>query len=161
MVSILTHQDTVFCRGHDFATFSLKKIKCRIQNCAPFVAYEFAWRRILNTYTVISPDKQNNDRMVWTAKSLTRSLFVLLTTLKQCIHLKWPLNILTTYLTPVTYIITNKTLLILSIFRKRWSPYFPAKKCTWSDRLRLLLQSFLKLQSFLCNNYNGYSVYLQ
>jgi len=53
----------VFCRGRDFATFSLKKSKCRIQNClgAPFVAYEFAWGRILNKYAVISLDKQNND----------------------------------------------------------------------------------------------------
>jgi len=47
----------------DFAPFSLKKSKCRIQNrlSAPFVAYEFAWGRILNKYAVIFPDKQNND----------------------------------------------------------------------------------------------------
>jgi len=35
-----------------------------------------------------------------------------------------------------TYVITNKTLLILSIFRKRWLPYFPRnKKRMWSERL--------------------------
>jgi len=51
---------TVFCQGRDFATFSLKESKCRIQNCLgePFVAYEFAWGRILNKCAVISPDKQ-------------------------------------------------------------------------------------------------------
>ena len=35
------------------------------------------------------------------------------------------------------------------------------KKHTWSERLRLLLQSFLKLKSFYYNNYNGYFVDLQ
>jgi len=36
------------------------------QKClgAPFVAWEFAWGRILNKYAVISPDKQNNGRKV-------------------------------------------------------------------------------------------------
>jgi len=29
---------------------------------ASFVAYEFAWGRILNKCAVISPDKQKNDR---------------------------------------------------------------------------------------------------
>ena len=87
---------TVFCRGCNFATISLKKSKCCIQNRlgAPFVAYEFAWGWILNKYAVISPDKQDNDRKVSNCLSLTCSLFVLFTTLKQCIHLKWPLNIL-------------------------------------------------------------------
>ena len=80
---------SVFCRGRDFATFSLKS-KCRIKNHlgAPFVAYEFAWGQILNTYAVITPDKQNNDRKVSDCLSLNRSIFVVLTPLKQCIHLK-------------------------------------------------------------------------
>ena len=51
----LNRSHTVFCWGSDFATFSLKKSKCRIQNC---------------------------------------HIFVLLSPLKQCINLKWPLNIL-------------------------------------------------------------------
>ena len=74
----------VICRGCDFATFSLKKSKCRIPNRlgAPFVAYEFAWGRILNKYAVISPDKQNNDQKVSDCLSLTRSIFVVLTPFK-------------------------------------------------------------------------------
>ena len=37
-----------------------------MHNCldAPFVAYKFAWGKILNEYAVISTDKQNNDRSV-------------------------------------------------------------------------------------------------
>jgi len=66
------------------------KSKCRIQNRldAPFVAYKFAWGRLLNKYAVISLDKQNNYRKVSDCMSLTHYGFVLLTTLKQCIHLK-------------------------------------------------------------------------
>ena len=58
-----------------FCDILAKNYKCRRQNRlgAPFVMYEFAWGRILNKYTVISPDKQHNDRKV----SLTRSLFIL------------------------------------------------------------------------------------
>jgi len=44
------------------------------------------------------------------------------------------------------YVITNKTVLILSIFRKRRLPYFPAKKRMWPQKLSL--QSFLKLKRF-------------
>jgi len=71
-----------------FLTFLLKKSKCSIQNClgATFVAYKFAWGRILNKYAVISPDKQINDRKVSECLSLTHSIFVLLTPLKQCIN---------------------------------------------------------------------------
>ena len=54
-----------------------------------------------------------------------------------------------------SYIITNKTL-ILSLFCKRRSSYFFAK--TWSERLRLILQSFLKLESFGYNNNNVLSL---
>ena len=32
---------------------------------------------------------------------------------------------------------------------------FPQKHRTWSERLRVILRSFLKLESFGCNNYNG------
>jgi len=46
-----------------------------------------------------------------------------------------------------SYIITNKTL-ILSLFCKRQSSYFPAKMHTLSERLRFILQSFLKLERF-------------
>jgi len=54
-----------------------------------------------------------------------------------------------------SYIITNKTL-ILSLFCKRRSSYFPAKKPRmWSERLRLILRSFLKLERFGYNNNNG------
>ena len=59
------------------------------------------------------------------------------------------------------YVITNKTVLILSLFRKWLSPSFPTKKRMWFQRLRLLLQSFLKLTHFWYNNYNGYFVDLQ
>ena len=127
----------MFCRGHDFA----KNSKCCTQNRlgAPFVTYEFAWGRILNRYAVISSDKQNNDRKVSDCLTLTRSLFVLLTTLKQCIHLK-------------SDHVSHSHLLISQI--KHYGR-------TWSERLRLLLQSFFKLQSFLYNNYDGNFVYLQ
>jgi len=37
-----------------------------------------------------------------------------------------------------SYIITNKAL-ILSLFCKRRSSYFPQKTHTWSERLRLIL----------------------
>jgi len=42
---MINHRLSVFCRGRDFGTFSLKKIKCRIQNNlgAPFGASKFAW----------------------------------------------------------------------------------------------------------------------
>ena len=75
--------NAVFCQG-------------RIQNHlgAPFVAHEFAWWRILNKCTVISSDKQNNDRKMSDCLSLTCSLFVLLTALKQFIYLKLQLNII-------------------------------------------------------------------
>ena len=53
-----------------------------------------------------------------------------------------------------SYIITNKTL-ILSIFCKRRSSYVSAKTHTWSERLRLILYSFPKLESFGYNNNNG------
>ena len=74
----------------DCATFSLKKSKCCILNRlgVPFVAYKFAWGQILNKYAVTSLDRQNNDRKVSECLSLTSSLFVLLTTLTQFIHLK-------------------------------------------------------------------------
>ena len=44
-----------------FCDILAKKIQMS-QKClgAPFVAWEFAWGRILNKYAVISPDKQNN-----------------------------------------------------------------------------------------------------
>ena len=70
--------------------YVVKKSKYRIQNClgAPFVAYEFVWGRIVNKYAVNSAEKQINDRKVSDCLSLTHSLFDLITTLKQCIHLK-------------------------------------------------------------------------
>ena len=142
--TVTYNYSAAFCRGLKIQMSHTKSSWCG----GPFVVYEFAGERILNKYAVISPDKQNNDRKVSDCLSLTRTLFVLLTTLKQVIHLKWPLNILThaSQLT-FTYAITNKTVLNLFIFCQRWSPYFPAKKQqrTWSERLRLLLQSFLKL----------------
>ena len=60
----------------------------KIQMSQKFVAWEFAWGRILNKYAVISPDKQNNDRKVSDCLSLTCSILVLLTPLKQCIKPK-------------------------------------------------------------------------
>ena len=45
--------------------------------------------------------------------------------------------------------------MILSLFCKRRSSYFFAKTHTWSERLRLILQSFLKLESFGYNNNKG------
>ena len=51
-------------------------------------------------------------------------------------------------------IITNKTL-ILSLFYKQRSSYFSAKKRTWSERLRLVLRSFLKLESLGYSNNKG------
>ena len=53
-----------------------------------------------------------------------------------------------------SYIIATKTL-ILSLICKRRSSYFPAKKRTWSERLTLILRSFLKLESFGYNNNKG------
>jgi len=53
-----------------------------------------------------------------------------------------------------SYIIANKTL-ILSLFCERRSSYFPAKKTrTWSNKVRLILRSFLKLESFGYYNNN-------
>ena len=76
--------------------------------------------------------------------SLTRSILVLLRALKQFIHLKWPLISLT-----FTFVITNKTSWILSIFRKRRSPYFPAKK----------QQHGLKDWDFYCNRFSNLKVF--
>ena len=105
---------TVFCLGRDFVTFSSRCTICRI--------------RILNKYAVISPDKQNNDRKVSDCLSLTCRIFVLLTPLKQCINLKWPLNILNHVSHSHLLMSSQIKQLILSIFRKWWSPYCPAKK---------------------------------
>ena len=99
---------------------------------------------------MISLDNQNNARKVSDCLSLTRSLFVLLTT-----------TFLPRISLTFTYVITNKTLLILSLFVNDDRHIFPAKKRMCSERLRLLLQLFLKLQSFWYNNYNGYFFYLQ
>ena len=73
-----------------FCDILAKKSQCCIQNPlgAPFVAYEFAWGRILNKYAVISLDKQNNNQKVSDCLSLTSSLFVLLKTFTQSIHQK-------------------------------------------------------------------------
>ena len=80
----------VFCQKPRFRDIHAKKSKCRIQNRlgASFVMYKIAWERILNKYAVISPDKQNNDQRCQTVLSLTHSIFVLLTPLKQYINLK-------------------------------------------------------------------------
>ena len=90
--------------------------KCCILNrlSSPFVAYKFAWGRILNKYAVISLDRQNNDRKVSDCLSLTSSLFVLLTTLTLFIHLKMTIAYSSPRISlPFTYVIMNKTLLIL------------------------------------------------
>ena len=120
----------MFYRGRDFATFSLKKSKCRIKNRlgAPFFAYEFAWGRILNMYAVISPDKQNNDRMV-------SNSFMVVT--KQKIY-ESKKNSLTPFDHYSVY--HSYPFFVNAIFSR--------KKTTWSDRLRLLLQSFLRLHCF-------------
>ena len=131
-----------------FCDILAKKSKCCIQNRlgAPFVAYEFEWRWILKTYAVISPDKQNNNLKVSDCLSLTCSLFVWLTAIKQFIYLKWPLNIL-------NYVF-HSHLLMSSRIKPYWfflfivngdRQIFLAKKRTWFERLRFLLQSFLKL----------------
>ena len=128
-----------------FRDILAKKSKCRIQNClgAPFVVYEFVWGRILNKYAVISPDKQNKDRKVSDCVSLTRCVFVLLTTLKQCINLKWPLNFLNH--------VSHSHLLMSSRIKRYWfflffvngdHHIFATKKHTWSERLRLHLKVF-------------------
>ena len=87
---------SVFCQGRDFATFSLKNYKCRIQN------------------------------RLGAPLSLTGSLFVLLTALKQFIYLKWPLNIINhvshSYLSLSLWI---KRDWLFLCFCKRRSPYFP------------------------------------
>ena len=137
-----------------------KKSKCHIQKIVPFVTYEFAWERILNKYAVISPDKQNNNQKVSDCLSLIWSLFCFAYDLKTIYSSKMTIE--------YSDHVSHSHLRISSrikhygffTFHKRWSPYSPAKH-TWSDRLRLLLQSFLKLQTFLCNNYNGYFFYLQ
>ena len=142
---------TVFCRDCDFATLSLKKIICCIQNRlgAPFVVCKFAWGRILNMCAVSD------------CLSLTRSLFVLLTTLKQCIHLKWPLNILTTYL-PHIYISSRIKHGFFPFFVNR-SQYFPRKKnphvvlTDWD----YYSNHFSNFKVFLYDNYNDYFVNLQ
>ena len=52
----ILYASTVFCRGHEFETFSLKKSKCRKQNwlCAPYkyqsnVSQTLFSRSIFNT----------------------------------------------------------------------------------------------------------------
>ena len=121
----------MFCRGRDFATFSLK-IQMPHTNClgAPFVAYEFAWGRILNKYAVISPDKQNNGQKVSDCLSLTRSIFVLLTPLKQCTNLNWPLNGLNH--------VSHSHLLMSSRIKHYWSfPFFVNGYRHWWDFSRI------------------------
>ena len=75
-------------------------------------------------------------------------LLALFSSLKQFIHIKCLLNILyhvsRSYLVILSQI---KQTLILSLLCKRRSSYFPAKKRTWSERLRLILRLFLKLES--------------
>ena len=81
--------------------------------------------------------------------SLTRSLFVLLPTVKQFIHLKWPLNILNH--------ISRSHLLMSSRIKHYWFfqffwngdlHIFPQKKRTWSERSRLFCNRFLIVNVF-------------
>ena len=154
---------SVFCRGRDFATFSPRKSKCRIQNRlgTPFVAYKFACGRIVNKNAVISPDKQNNDRKVSDCLSLTRSNFVLLTPLKQCIILKWPLNILNH--------ISHSHLLMSSRIKHYWSFSFfvngdrqivPHKNARGLKDWDYCYNRFSNFNFFLYNNNNGYFINL-
>ena len=71
-------------------------------------------------------------------------VFVLLTALKQFIYLKWPLNIINH--------VSHSYLSMSSRIKHDWfflffvnsdRHIFPQKTRTWSERLRLLLQSFL------------------
>jgi len=73
--------------GRDFATFTLKKSKCLVQNRlgAPYVAYEFLWGQILNKYAVISHDNQSNDRQV-----------------SDCLYFRFAYDLKTSYLSRMT-----------------------------------------------------------
>ena len=165
----------MFCRDRDFAKFSLKKSKCRVRNClgAPFIAYEFAWGRILYKYAVISPDKLNNARKI-SRRFVFDSYFRFAYDLKTINSSKWPLNIINvshSYLfmssqikqcccflavawsfvfssRPQRPMTSDFKVLILTLFRKRRSPYFPTKIRTWSQRLNYYCNCFSNLHVF-------------
>ena len=97
--------------GRDFTTFSLKIQMSHTKSSRCAICF--------GTNAVISPDKQNNDRKVWLSDclSLTRSIFVLLTPLKQCINLNWPLTNLNH--------VSHSHLLMSSQIKHHWSfPFF-------------------------------------
>ena len=89
--------------------------------------------------------------------SVFHTSFALFTSSKQFIHPKWPLNIL--------YHVSRSYLVILTQI-KHWLFFYsvncdrhisPRKKKqrAWSERLRLILRSLLKLECFGYNNNNG------
>ena len=104
---------------------------------------------------MISPGMQNNDRktvfdtLSFRFETFIRDLFALFTSLKQCIHL-----VSRSYL--VSYVNTNKTLILSLLCKRRSSLIFPRSSYfLWSGRLRFILRSFLKLESFRYNKNNG------